>query len=340
MLRPRACAVVVAACVGAHALAARADAPSLPGAHVSPPRLAAPFVLPELSHPRTDVALDFTLGRGVANGAERKRVVAGIVRAAAEGHILGERRLYAGVTWDWAAALPPDAGIDDETTTPSRSGRTAALGNVEPHLRAAFPLTPGLLAGFVFGFVLPTASIERAGPAPSAMRAAASIAPTDLVHFLPGHFALRPAGDVRIVRGPFVFQARQGFDIMIDEAGIERTRTAGRLLAHVGVAPSRALEVGLEATQIYFFFTEGPPGPIDPSVPASERAALERRNALAERYRISDDRRTALTFGPTLRLSFPHVDVGAAVITNLFAPLSPSLESLFALRLSLVLHFR
>src|SRR5688500_15425982 len=111
------------------------------------------------------------------------------------------------------------------------------------------------------------------------MLAASSLEPTDYVHFLPGRWAIRPAGDLRIVRGPFVLQARQGFDFMIDEAGIERARTAGRVLVHVGYAPWRSFELSLEATQIYFFFTEEPFAAPSPSLSAEERVIAERRTA-------------------------------------------------------------
>jgi hypothetical protein len=172
------------------------------------------------------------------------------------------------------------------------------------------------------------------------MLAAASLEPTDYIHFQPGRYGIRPWGDLRIIRGTFVLQARQGLDFMIDDAGIERARTAGRILIHAGFALTRALELSVEATQIYFFFTEDLSTPVDASLPPSERAAAERRIAVRERYRISDDRRTALTMGPSLRLSFPMVDLGLGLVTNLFDPLSPALDSFVAARVSLVAHFR
>jgi hypothetical protein len=79
---------------------------------------------------------------------------------------------------------------------------------------------------------------------------------------------------------------------------------------------------------------------VDGSLPPAERAAAERRLAVRERYRISDDRRTAFTIGPSFRLSFPNVDLGVGLVTNLFSPLSPALDSIIAARLSLVAHFR
>jgi hypothetical protein len=306
------------------------------------PRLPAPLVLPELTHPRSDLALTWTVGRGSTRYADRPISGVALVRAWFESSLFSRRRFYAGMTWDYASAMPPDKGIDldDRLPAPRTTGTTGGFANLEAHVRGIFPLTEGLAFGFGMGTVLPTSVIERDGPTRSAMLAAASIEPTDYIHFQPGRFGIRPWGDLRIVRGAFVLQARQGFDVAIDAAGIERARTSGRILAHAGFALTRALEISLEATQIYFFFTEEPSVPVDGSLPPAERAAAERRLAVRERYRISDDRRTAFTIGPSFRLSFPNVDLGVGLVTNLFSPLSPALDSIIAARLSLVAHFR
>lgn len=306
------------------------------------PRLPAPLVLPELTHPRTDFGLAWTVGQGSTSYQDRPTSGIALVRATFESSIFARRRFYAGVTWDYASAMPPDKGIDLDDTLPAprTTGLTGGFANVDGHVRGIFPLTEGLAFGFGIGFVLPTSIIERDGPSRSAMLAAASIEPTDYIHFQPGRYGIRPWGDLRIVRGAFVLQARQGLDFMIDDAGIERARTAGRILGHIGVTLTRALELSLEATQVYFFFTETPSAPVDASLPPDQRAAAERRVAARERYRISDDRRTALTVGPSLRLSFPTVDIGIGLVTNLFDPLSPALDSFVAARVSLVAHFR
>lgn len=306
------------------------------------PRLPAPLVLPELTHPRNDAALTWTVGSGSTRYVDRPTSGVALVRAWFESSIFARRRVYAGVTWDYVSAMPPDKGIDlDDVLPPARTtGMTGGFANVEAHVRGIFPLTEGLAFGFGIGTVVPTSVIGRDGPSRSAMLAAASLEPTDYVHFLPGHYGIRPWGDLRIVRGAFVLQARQGFDVLIDDAGIERARTAGRILMHAGFALSRALEVSVEATQVYFFFTEEPTPPIDPSLGAEAKAAAEERLAVRERYRISDDRRTAFTIGPSFRLSFPNVDLGLGLVTNLFDPLSPALDSFVAARVSLVAHFR
>lgn len=306
------------------------------------PRLPAPLVLPELTHPRTDLALTWTVGQGSTSYQDRPTSSVALVRAWFESSIFARRRFFAGVTWDYASAMPPDKGIDLDDTLPAprTTGLTGGFANVDAHVRGIFPLTEGLAFGFGIGTVLPTSVIERDGPSRSAMLAAASLEPTDYIHFQPGRYGIRPWGDLRIVRGAFVLQARQGLDFMIDDAGVERARTAGRILAHAGVTLTRAIELSLEATQVYFFFTETPSAPVDTSLPPDERAAAERRIAVRERYRISDDRRTALTIGPSFRLSFPTVDIGVGLVTNLFSPLSPALDSFVAARVSLVAHFR
>jgi hypothetical protein len=337
-----ACLAFAAALSTASTVARTAAADDEPVNVLAQPRLPAPLVLPELTHPRNDVALAWTVGRGATDYADRPASSIALVRAWFESSIFSHRRIYAGATWDYASAMPPDKGIDlDDTLPPARTtGLTGGFANVEAHVRGIFPLTEGLAFGFGMGLVLPTSVIGRDGPSRSAMLAAASLEPTDYIHFQPGRYGIRPWGDLRIVRGPFVFQARQGLDFMIDDAGIERPRTAGRILAHAGFALTRALELSVEATQIYFFFTEEPSPPVDAALPPAERVAAERRISVRERYRISDDRRTAFTIGPSLRLSFPTVDLGVGLLTNLFSPLSPALDSFVAARVSLVAHFR
>lgn len=306
------------------------------------PRLPAPLVLPELTHPRNDFALTWTVGSGSTEYAERPTSAVALVRAWFESSIFARRRVYAGVTWDYASAMPPDKGVDldDVLPAPRTTGMTGGFANVEAHVRGIFPLTEGLAFGFGLGGVLPTSVVSRDGPTRSAMLAAASLEPTDYIHFQPGRYGIRPWGDLRIVRGAFVLQARQGLDFMIDDAGLERARTAGRILVHAGFAVTRTLELSVEATQIYFFFTEEPSAPVDEALSPEARAAAERRVAVRERYRISDDRRTAFTIGPSLRLSFPNVDFGLGLVSNLFGPLSPALDSIVAARVSLVAHFR
>lgn len=305
------------------------------------PRLPAPLALPELTHPRDDIALTWTVGRGSTNRADRPTSGIALVRGWFESSVFSRRRVYAGVTWDYASAMPPDKGIDLDDAMPAArtTGMTGGFANLDAHVRGVFPLTEGLLFGFGLGGVFPTSVVGRDGPARSAMLAVASLEPSDYVHFQPAHWGIRPWGDLRIVRGAFVFQARQGFDFMIDDAGLERARTAGRILIHAGFAVSKSLELSLEATQIYFFFTEEPSPPVDTSLPSTERVAAERRRAVRERYRISDDRRTSITVGPSVRLSFPNVDLGFGLVTSLDSPLSPALDSFIAARMSLVAHF-
>jgi hypothetical protein len=124
-----------------------------------------------------------------------------------------------------------------------------------------------------------------------------------------------------------VVQARHGVDVLIDDAGIESAKVAGRLLGHVGYLARRDLEVSIEASQVYFFASDekvnGAPTP---------------EKAFAERYRISDERRAAFTIGPALRLSYRDADVGVAVVTNLDQPLSPAVSSFVGVRVSVIGH--
>ena len=293
-----------------------------------PPRLPAPFILPELSHPWFDVRMDWLLGAVSPEDAGRPVAVAAIARPSVEATILVPRRIYVGVTYPFAAALPPDGGLTPgEDDRPS--GTRTIFGNVEGHVRAVFPLPTWLEIGLTLGVVAPTSTFNRSHrPNRSAVDAVSSLDPTNYVHFLPDRVGLRPAGDLRVLRGPFVFQGRHGIDILIDDEGIDRAKVAGRLLGHVGYLARPDLEVSIEASQIYFFAS-------DEKV---NGAAATAERAFAERYRISDDRRSAFTIGPAMRLSFREVDLGMAVVTNLSDPLSPAAAGFVGLRVSVIGH--
>lgn len=281
------------------------------------PRLPSPFLLPDLSHPFLDVYADGIAGSATPDDLGRAVPVTA-ARLGVEASVFVPRQLYVGLAVPYGGA----PGIDPEVG----HGRRDFLGNVEAHTRVVFPMPTLLDVGFVLGLVFPTAAFDRSSRENvSAAALASSIVPSDAVHFLPGRFGLRPGADVRILRGPLVVQARQGFDIVIDEGGIERVRTAGRILAHVGVLVRRDVEVSMEGSHIYFFTSDDAPEVGDP---------------FRERYRFSDERRSAFSVGPALRLSFTDVDVGIALATNVGRALSPATDGFVAARLSLVAHLR
>ena len=276
-----------------------AEAPRFPSSvdELSAPRLPPPFVLPELSHPDWDLALTWLVGLATKEQANRPASAFGIARASAEGDLIFPRRFYIGGTLPFAAALAPDG----------ESGTKTLLGNVELHGRVVFPLPSWLAFGAVLGFVIPTARYGKGTAADDAATEAAALEPTDLVLFRPDTFAFRPGMDVRVLRGPFVVQARQGIDIALDTSG--RAVTVGRFLGHVGIRLQKDVEVSVEATQLYQFDE-----------------------------RVRDDKRTAMTIGPGARFLLGGVDLGAAVVTNLYAPLSPALDRFVAARISLIAH--
>lgn len=295
------------------------------------PPLPAPFVLPELSHPGLDVRIDGLFGRlGSAsrNGVsgERSHAIVAASHLSVEGSVLVPRRLFLGLLYPFASALPPDGGL--ASGEPGRpAGRQGLSGNVEGHIRAVFPLPTALEIGFGLAVTAPTATTGRDRASESAMLAASSIDPTNVARFLPGRVALRPSADLRIVRGRLVLQGRHGIDILIDGAGIDSTTVAGRLLAHAGFLVRRELEISVEATQYYFFASE-------------EKAASPQgfEQAFAEKYRITDARRSALTIGPGVRYSTPEIDIGASIITNLGATMSPAPTGFIGINVSVVGH--
>lgn len=305
----------------------------------------APISLPNFAHPRTDMGITWGLARGTRSEHGSRDDALALVRLQIEGSVFAQQRLYLGVTYQYAAALPPDGGfrfvdVAGEGSA-AQGGPTAhAFSNVEPHVRGVFPISEGLAYGFGLGVAFPTATFDRNSAVQSAMVAATSLEPTDYVHFLPGRVTLRPAGDLRIDRSIFALQVRHGFDVIIDGAGVDPVRSAGRVLIHAGVRPTPSLEVALEGTHQYFFFTDDPAPPPAAGLSPEEQTAAQRRAAAIERYRISDDRRAAVTLGPTVRYSLPEVDLGVGIATNVFSPLSPALDSFVAIRFSVLGHFR
>lgn len=310
--------------------AEKADRPSnTPRLSLEPPqpRLPAPFVLPELSHASLDVRFDWLVGRIRPDDALRPNAAIALARLGVEKSIFGRRRVFVGGTYPFASALPPDGGLaPGEAAVPA--GTQQMPGNVEAHIRAVFQLPSSLEIGFVLGVSAPTATFSRSGRADrSAALAAASLDPTNVYAFLPDRVTLRPAGDLRIVRGPVVVQARHGIDVMIDGVGLETARPAGRLLLHAGFLITPNLELSVEASQVYFFSS-------DDKVTTTDPAGL-----FAERYRVADGRRSALTVGPGLRLALDAVDVGVAMVTNYGEALSPVASGLIGVRASVIGHF-
>jgi hypothetical protein len=261
------------------------------------PRLPTPLSLPELTHDATHVTIASAVGRARVEDSSRPSSSVGLHRAAVEVLVGPRRRYYFGAVLPFGGALPPDGS----------GGAKFLVGNVEAHARVVFPLPTLLAFGAQLGVVAPTARWDRNGAAGSAGRTAASLEPTDTWHFAPGVVALRPAFDMRLLRAPFVFQVRQGLDVVVDSSGAERVQTAGRLLAYAGVLVSRRVAFSLEASQLYLFSANQP-----------------------------DASRAALMVAPGVRLALGSVDVGAALVSSLFSPLVPSVEQLLALRLSLV----
>lgn len=266
---------------------------------VQTPRLPAPLSMPELAHPDPNLGVEWTVGLGAPSAAGRTASAIGLLRIAGEIDVV-KRRLYLGGTYPAAVALPPSSD------GPSKF----VLGNVEAHIRVTFPQPTWLAFGATLGVIAPTARFGRNGAAQDAALAAISFDPTDVSYFMPGAVVLRPAYDVRVIRGPFVAQARQGLDIALDGAGLRQATTNGRLLLHFGVLALRNLEASLEFTQLYRFGTEVP-----------------------------DGRRNAMTIGPSIRWMLGKVDLGTGVVTNVLSPLNQGLDQLVGLRLSVIGHF-
>lgn len=304
-------------------LKSRADAKS-------PPRAPAPFVLPDLAHHSVDFSLDWYFGRMSVDpsfGFPRTHADAGMARLSMEANVIIPRRFFAGWSFPLGIGLPPDGGLAP-TEAARPSGMRRFTGNAEAHIRTVFPLPTFLEIGFELGVMFPTSVFDRDyRPNISAARLVGSLDPTNYVDFLPGRLGFRGAGDLRIRRGPLIFQGRHGIDALLDNQGLAATTFMGRLLAHVGYLARDDIEIAFEATQLYFFASSDPPTTGTPA-----------ERAFAETYRAKDGSRSAITVGPTVRAMTQFYDYGIAMITNLADPLSPVTDNFIGLRLSIIGH--
>lgn len=273
------------------------------------PRVPSPFILPELAHPYIDGHASWTLGLARPRAATESAPV-GLVRVGFEAHEVLKRRFYFGVTFPVAVGRAAPGARELGAARPEAD---ALAGNLEASVRLVFPMPSWLALGGTLGIVAPTAAFARHGPAQAVARAAVSTEPTEIVQFLPGRMVYRPAADLRILRGPFVFQVRQGLDLLHDTSRGGIT-AHGRILIHAGFLTSakKDVEVSLEGQQLYLFGS-------DPSA-------------------VSDLRRSFFVVGPAARFAFHAADVGASLITTVFDPLSPELDQVLALRVSVVFH--
>jgi hypothetical protein len=314
----------------AAALPANVETPRSRTDATSPPRSPAPFVLPDLAHHSVDFSLDWYFGRfGIdpSMGFPRTHTDAGMGRLSMEANVIIPRRFFVGWSFPFGLGLPPDGGLaPGEAARPS--GMRRFTGNAEAHIRTVFPLPTWLEIGFMLGIMFPTSVFDRDyRPNISATRLVGSLDPTNYVDFLPGKVGFRPAGDLRIRRGPVIFQGRHGIDVMLDNQGISRTQVAGRLLAHLGYLAREDIEIAFEATQFYFFSSEDPPTSGTPA-----------ERAFTETYRAKDGSRSAIALGPTVRAMTRYYDYGVAMVTNLADPLSPVSTGFIGIRFSIIGH--
>jgi hypothetical protein len=260
-----------------------------------------PGTLPHFWHDRTDLTLDWLMSSASIRGAGNESI--GLLEPSAEVPIGELHREYV------FARLPLAAAVTD------RAGTKMVAGNLELGGRLVFPMPSWLAFAASMGFVLPTARFDRGSPAQEAAVAAVTMEPTEISLLTPNAFGVRPAFDVRLIRGPFVLQVRDGVDLAMDTARKWALTAAGRIIAHAGFVVLPKLELSVEAAQIYFF-TNGDVSGID----------------------ATDAKRTALTIGPFVRYSMGDVDLGVGATTNIQSPLATPIDQFVAARVSLALH--
>lgn len=261
---------------------------------LAPRARAYPTLLPDLLHrePRAQWG-----GIGGAAVDDSGRAHAAVLARLVLDAPLSGQSLYGGLALPLFAALPNDA---------PRGARTA-LGGVELRVRWVWPLPAPYAVGLSLGAVVPTWLGEPSADAQRAAYTAASLAPHDRVLSRIGNFTARPAIDVRLVRGVFLVQLRQGFDVSLDSNG--SPHSAGILALYLGFSLSRQLSLGLEASESYL---------------------LDRT--------VDEATRFAAALGPMLRWHTARVDVTSGLYAAPW-PLASGMASVYGLGLGVDVPF-
>lgn len=203
---------------------------------LAPRARAYPTLLPDLLH-REARAQWGGVGGAAVDGSGRAHAAL-LTRLIIDAPLAGQS-LYGGLSLPIFAALPNDAP----------RGTRASPGGVELRLRWVWPLPAPYAVGVSLGAVVPTRVGDAAADVQRAAYTASSFAPHDRALARLGNFAARPAVDVRLVRGVFLVQLRQGFDVSIDGNG--SPHSAGILVIYLGFSLSRRVSLGLEASESY-----------------------------------------------------------------------------------------
>lgn len=259
----------------------------------------APPSLPALAHPSLMNTFEVT-GAGIALGTGRGRALAWFLHDELE-HPIISRTFYVGAAHDVVAAAVPGVGHD------------FFFGAPEIWTRGLWSSVIGLSSGGGFGVVLPLPH-KLSPTAREIFDTVRVVRPWDAAYFTDLVVTLRPWIDVRHVVGRFILQLRQGMDIGIVARALRgaerRVDYTARTTAYVGFRILRGLGVGLEAWEVYQLSADLP-----------------------------DDKRSAFSISPSVRLSLGRIEPAFSVVFPVSTPLRGEALSYVAARLNVGIEF-
>ncbi len=260
--------------------------------------------LPDLLHPWTELSFEQTTASLSPHGYSGQRTAI-LYHLDLEIPVV-RRFLWIGASYGLAAAQSP---TESKRFVPGEPQVYARVVHVEPNDK--YTLGAGL------GIVAPLIKQDDhddgqrlTQDTPSAI--VAVLRPWDLASFLDRRVTLRPWFDVRIGRGNWIAQFRQGIDIAIRSSAIGLADHAGEteLLSistvYLGWQPTRAIALGLEAWEVYFLSTHLP---------------------------ITDRDRTAFAIAPGFRFFHPRLEPGISLFLPVGSTILGAVDSYWGLRL-------
>jgi hypothetical protein len=286
--------VALVACLLAASLAwpvvARAQSTRFDDPYDVPPAPRPP-TLPELTHSEIEGTLETTEGAlipppgGVWNHAYVQRINIEVPVAL--------RRWYLGTSYEVAAGG-------------TGSAFKAVGGNLAIDGRTLWATRTGLAFGGGMSLLFPTAAFDANGPSGVVALNSATLRPWDVTYFIPGVFGIRPFVDVRVLRGSFIAQFRQGLDLTVSPSQLGNRRLYATTGVYLGWRATPQVAAGLEAFEEYVI-----------DVP-----------------NVRDGARSAIVLSPNVRWSLPWVQPAISVFTNVGPPLYGANESMWGFRLA------
>ncbi len=228
---------------------------------------------------------------------------------------LSPRRWFVGLSSDVAAASVPSG------ETAESGGSTLVFGNPVLWGRGLWSSESGLSAGGGIETVIPiprTYSLLES----EVVRVVRVVRPLSYANFLDQTITARPFFDLRHVTGPVTLQMRQGIDfsLLLRDRGDNENRydLTAYLSAYAGVEALRALDIGLELSEVYQITSDvSSPDCVAPC----------------------DQHRAQLTLSPVLRFRLPPLFPTLSALFPVSTPLRSEVASYWAVRLHMNVLF-